>query len=768
MSDKWPELPEGRRAYLGVGLVFLLLWFAARAYAIYPLVALGSDQPRLSGADSYFHLRHAESVLEHYPRIQRFDRMATFPHEVQGINQGLYDVVVATLSKLSFQTLSPAAILVWFAPLLSGLAALLLAHWLARTESLQCALVFLLLILCFPGALSHVTALGDGDHHGWEVFLQVVLLLSLDWCFKEKRPIVAALVPGLLLGLFFLSWAGSPLHLFFVGLSLYALAFFPHPEQSLKRLTGKAAILGTTILGIPLLFQKLAPSYIPWDVPLQVFVVAGATLAIGFPALLWMAQKIPANRRPLAALLGLLLGLLMIRLFPSLWGTFVDFISPRSTTISEHAAVSLKSLFRWFGVLPVALLVGPLLLWYQRRLQTYLFPLVYGLGLVLFWFYTRDFNYYAPYYIAMFAACCLARLPWRSWTPVFLLSIAALSVLPLPQQAKPWLTPDKARELMIHTNGLDEASRFLVEVKQQSEADYGLLAPWDLGNLLSYTSQTGVAYSQTHSGELARIFYSTESDRLDKVMQDRNLRFCLIPSRNVEDKLGAEFLLTGHQPKELMRKGPTVEWKGVKVTLPTFNERFYSLNIIRLFDRLARDMGHFRLVFESRQRMVRCVKLSDNMKAFSFQALQVNEEEAQALGPMFKVKNEVLPTSRGLLVNPRLSPDVRVFEYVPGALLTGRTQKPGQQVTAHLSLSSPYSKSSRPVNWQVKSENDNSFQLRLPYPTDRSLYDIEGSIVVNGPYRVECEGKVYHVSVTEEEIQSEAELPLNEFPLTKD
>ena len=59
------------------------------------------NNPRLSGADSYYHLRHAEAVMQNYPFIERYDKMSYFPTTERGLNQGFYDVLVATLSKLT-------------------------------------------------------------------------------------------------------------------------------------------------------------------------------------------------------------------------------------------------------------------------------------------------------------------------------------------------------------------------------------------------------------------------------------------------------------------------------------------------------------------------------------------------------------------------------------------------------------------------------------------------------------------------------------------
>ena len=75
MKNSWPEIGEDKQTKGLVFLIFLVLWMASRCYNIYPLLNSGEMGPRLSGADSYFHLRHARYVLENYPHVQRLDNM---------------------------------------------------------------------------------------------------------------------------------------------------------------------------------------------------------------------------------------------------------------------------------------------------------------------------------------------------------------------------------------------------------------------------------------------------------------------------------------------------------------------------------------------------------------------------------------------------------------------------------------------------------------------------------------------------------------------
>jgi asparagine N-glycosylation enzyme membrane subunit Stt3 len=769
MSRKWPEIPSNRRVFLAVGILFAILWLAERAFGVYPLLLTNPERPRLSGADSYYHLRHAEAVLNDYPVLLRMDDMSSFPWRERGLNQGFYDILVATISKVSFGLISPRQILTWLAAGLTGFTALLLAYWLARKESPWCAMIFLLMMLAYPGPLTQVANVGNGDHHGWEIFLQTFLMLSLTWTLRSKVPVKYIIAPAFILNLFFLSWAGAPLHLFFTGICFFVWAFVDHPPETRARLIWKGVVMGLLLAGFPTFIDMVINPLMIWDEARKAFVVGGIALAAGYPLLVWAAQKLPGKVRPFIAPIALVSSLALLKLSPDLWNAFLHFISPRSAGIAEHARVTPTSLFQWYGLTPLALLVGPILIARDKKLREYCLPIVYGVGLAFFWIYTRDFNYYAPYAIAATTAYCLYRLPWRTWTPAMIVLIASTSVLPLPNQVRPWITRELANELVINNEATDQAAHFLAQIKDKTKKRrYGLLAPWDLGNILAYTSKTGVLASQTHSPYLASLFYNESMKELYGQMKYHKLRFFLIPTRNMEEKLGTDYVLTGEQPSVLMEKGPDVDWEGQTIHLPKYNKKFRRLAIVRLFDGMAKDMGRFRMVYESPQRVVRTIKLSENLKSFAFVSIDVTQEEAEALKPILRSKNKVHPTSRGLLINPRVSPDIRIFERVRGAVLTGQTDIPHGPVGAYLSISSPYAEGPYIITWRLLADNFGYFDFRLPYPTDRPLYEIEGSIRVNGEYRVECNGKVYKVSLTEKQIQSGAKIPLDSFPVIKD
>lgn len=766
MNDKWPAIDDKRSNLLIGALIFFCLWMYFRSYNVYPALFLENGNIRLTGVDSYYHLRHAEAVHANFPHVLRNDPMAAYPGIERGLNQGFYDVFVAGLSKLSFGLLSCKAILMGISPILTGLAFGLLGGWLWRAVSPWCGVLFWLCVTAYPGFLIQMAALGNGDHHSFEVFLMTLLVLALHVALKQKSSYLLTIVAALLLQVFFFSWAGAPLHLFFVGICFFVVALLQNPTDDLTKLRNKGVLFGLITSLIPALAGYLSPDYVIWFLAKDIFVAAGLALALGYPVLLSVAPKLSPKRRWLlafAVFLGVPLGAQFI---PAAASALSVFFSPRSEAIAEHAAVNPSSLFQWFGLNSLALISTPLLLLRAGKFRECAVPVVYGLGLTAFWMHTLDFGYYAPSIVAAFTAYTFSRIPWSKAAAA---GIALLLALPFlspgnpSKPAKPWMLRSHLAESMIHSNGLDQAGTWLRMFKESEgkDLDYGILAPWDWGSVLNQVSKTPVAFSETHSSRLGELMFHTgpEGDYDTLGRAEKPLKFIVIPTRNLEGKLGTELTVSGRHPQEILKPGLSVEWKNQKFNLVTPNHAFYELFIARLFDLVGQNMGHYRLVFESPQQTIRAIKLHDSLARFEFTSIDVTEEEAKALTGILGVQNKVQETSRGLLVNPFLSPDVRVFETVPGALLTGTT-KPAARVSALLSISAPHNKIPKFITWQTRADDKGRFELRVPYPTGRPVHSVPGSIVVNGPYRLEIDGKSQEVEVTEEAVQNGAEIEL--------
>ena len=772
MKNSWPEIGEDKQTKGLVFLIFLVLWMASRCYNIYPLLNSGEMGPRLSGADSYFHLRHARYVLENYPHVQRLDNMSAYPYLEKGLNQGFFDFAVATISKLSFGLLTPFTILLWNSPLLTGIGSILIGAWLWRQGGPWLCSIFMMLLLAYPGPLSQVAIYGNGDHHAFEVLLAALLALSLSTSFSPAKGPKHSVLAACILFIFYLSWPGAALHLFFVGICFFLVGLQQRASSAESGLLiQKSSAFALTLIVLLGLTHFVAPNYVIWWKAELVFLSGAVALLVGLPPLVLIADRLPTVGRLVLGLVTVGLAAFAVSLSPTASSAAMEFFGARDDKIAEQAKISLQMLLEWYGINLLCLLIAPLLLAKQGLLKRYLVPVTYGAGLCFFWLWTRDFYYYAPIPVAALTAYCFCQLPWRKFTPPLLAFLVLLPLIPLNIPQQPWHLYRRAEASVLHTPGIDHVSRWLRTFKADHGQDefYGMLAPWDMGSTLAALSNTPVSNSQTHSARLAKLFYNTDVEAVYQELQvygenaDRpsNFKFVLIPSVNMEQKFGTELRVAGLAPSLVYKKSPPISYMNARLEAYEKNDNYYKTFLGALFDRNATGTGHFRLVYATPDLVVRSVHFLDDLRRFDFQSIPVTKEELESLEPLLRYKNQVIETSRGRLLNPSVSPEVKLFQIVPGALLHGKAE-PHQVVIAHLGIKSPYEEETIPVSWKAYADSDGVFSLRVPYSTGGPLYDIPGTIVTGPKYQIKAGDKQWEAEVTEEQVQSEAQVEVTE------
>lgn len=746
---------KARRAL--VVLLYVLGTLACLSVPTYEYIFPEDKTPRLIGPDAYFHLRQVKAVLEDYPRVVRHDMRTNFPNGESGLNQGFFDVTAASVTKFSGGLISPELTLAWVSPLCWLAVGLIGYWWILRRANELCASLFLLFMLLYPGPLKAIAAMGHGDHHAAEILLALLVALGLDWLLQPKTSEKMAPIAMLPLFYFYLSWAGTPLHLLIVGAVFYVRAWMPQGDNDDPKLAQKGAFYGLSLLLAVLATKFLVPWAVIWSTSEQIFLLASAALGLGYAPLVWLAKR-TTKFRALTAV-GVLGGaLLFLYLTPTGHSAINEMFSPRTRQIAEHTPVSGALLLSWFGLLWLLALGGPLVMLWKRAFWPNMVPILYGGSLVFFWVQTYDFNYYTPPMLAFSAAYALGSLPWSAASVAVL--VVMLIVPFFPGSEHPWLSRKTAREIILHTDGLEAASQWLKQVqgprRPDAEREYGLLAPWDLGNILAETSETPVAYSQTASGELARRVYSDEPDKIyeELVGGSKPLRYILLPARNLGEKFLGEMGAANLTINDMYRAGAQVEAKGKKIKLLEPSTRNRKALISRLYWDEGQELGHYRMVFESSEQVLQVTRLLDGGR-IEFYAWPVTPKSLLDLQPLLTDPAKVQETSRGTVVGARQAPEVRIFETVPGALLEGSAPA-NSTVKARLNLYAPTSKRSWTVAWQTRADSSGKFSLRVPYSTGAPLNDNPQTIQVRGEYELKLGDRKINLGVSESDVQKSA------------
>ncbi len=756
---------SGPSRSLAIGLLFLALWLLARSFTSYHLVFPEEGGVVLSGPDSYHHLRHTKAILDNYPWIARYDEMSRFPQIERGLNQGFFDLALATVVKATGGLLTAEFLLAWNSALLSGAAILLVAYWLREAGLQRCALGFLLIILAYPGALRYMAALGEGDHHASEVLLAVLCAVSLHFALQPQAKIWLAALAAVPMFVFAGTWAGAPLHLFLVGLIFYAAAWLPTEPTESRSTVIQGCVYGATLATLLGGTWVSYPDAAIWETAWAAMLGCSIVLVLGYPLLGFGARMVPTRFKWPVALLLLALFFSVLWMHPAGRYGLEQLFYTRPMDVAEHPRVTLKLFWHWYGFIWLGLPLS-LILWfrYGSKSQTFA-PVMYGTGLVLLWIKTYDFIYYPPMVIALAFSYLLWRLETLSQKgSLALLTLACLIPL-LPQSGvvRPWLQPTEATRTIFATQGIKEASDWLKRIRDEEVGPdggypYGMLAPWDLGNMLAALSDTPVAFSQERSERLAGMNLSQSPEEVYTRLNrgDKPVRFVLVPMRSMAETLFTEIGKAGLSLELMLKQVAEVAWDEQTYRIYDLSPLGKKAFTPSLFFRDGVGTSRFRLVYESPRRALRSTTLKTKPKSVGLVSFSVSPEELQRVHLLLDHPWEAKSTSRGVLVGSSLHPEVKIFEGVPGALIVGQT-RPLREISVELDLEIPTTGKTRTLSWKLRADRQGHFEVRLPYATDRAPFENPDTVRTSGHYRMSFGGSPPQevvVVVTEEQVQN--------------
>lgn len=211
---------------------------------------------------------------------------------------------------------------------------------------------------------------------------------------------------------------------------------------------------------------------------------------------------------------------------------------------------------------------------------------------------------------------------------------------------------------------------------QPSETpEYGVLSWWDYGNWIVYLSERPAVSNNFQTGiEDSAHFFITDSEQEAKaVIEKLKVKYVITDTLMAGGKFGAIVELAGKDIQDYYEI-KTVNGKTGIQTSVTPKNKYFNTQVYKLQELDGANLGNLRLVHES----------------------AVNE------------------TNKGSYKNNT----VKVFEYVPGARLSG-TANPNQTVTATLELSSNTGRKFAYQNKAVADEKG-SFEITVPYSTENT------------------------------------------------
>ena len=137
--------------------VCLVVAAYVRVHNAHSLVFVSDDRVELLGVDSYFHLRHAERLVDTMPHVERRDMGTHFPRGMVDNATGLFGLSIAAAAKLTspddeMTTVHVARVAAW-APVIFGVLSYVLVFivgWLVRGPIAAATATLLYLALGYP------------------------------------------------------------------------------------------------------------------------------------------------------------------------------------------------------------------------------------------------------------------------------------------------------------------------------------------------------------------------------------------------------------------------------------------------------------------------------------------------------------------------------------------------------------------------------------------------------------------------------------------
>ncbi len=223
-------------------VIILFIIFGAasflRVYFPFEHVFVG-DWVKFEETDCYYHMRLVENLLHHFPYQITFDPYTIFPTGQNVVFAPFFDLLlgfVIWIAGLGSPTKHTMEIVAAYFPAIMGALTTIVVYFIGKEIfNRNVGLLSAALIAILPGQFLFRSLLGYTDHHVAEVFFSTMTMLFLimalktakenditfSYIWRENCNNIRKLLPytfltGLFLGIYIISWIGSPLLIFII------------------------------------------------------------------------------------------------------------------------------------------------------------------------------------------------------------------------------------------------------------------------------------------------------------------------------------------------------------------------------------------------------------------------------------------------------------------------------------------------------------------------------------------------------------------------
>lgn len=757
---------------------------------------------RLFDTDSYYHLRHAQSIADHYPSIQRWDVGTHFPRGQRSNTAGLFDFAIATVAWIlglgapSFALLERIA--AWM-PLALGVSVLAVAFVVLRRRlGPLTALGAVALVDLYPSSdFLARSQLGFADHHAAEAVLLLLSAWGLCAGLEETAdgaaagkhrwdPWQRALLRSLPMLVLVHTWAGAPIYFAILfgcaWLTLCVLLLMKQGIAPAGRALGRhALLLGACVALLSALWPTLV--LVP---RIQGWLMGGLSATfVAFWAAAWATSALERRQVPRwgqAGFLGLFAaGTALLLLAVPAVRQLLDLATHKVASIQEHHHVTVGFLWDRLGPTPWLAALGLGLLWQvppAARARACLLTIL-ALATLGLWRISGDYGYVVGPLCAIGAAVALGRLlsairtrfRYPAVASGLVLALTTLGPFASGMSGRPWRTKQQTQSLVVLDDALVKALTWMrehtpepplpVDARVPAWTDdfrfppgsYGVVSTWEVGNFVAALGRrTAVTSQGVHPDVIRGLLLKDEDESLRHWQRDcepgERVRYVLLDARTLAERFVAQARLVGVRP------GTSYPTRARDQ--PEFGAPYTQSMAARLFLDGGQGLQHYRLVYDSFLDSALYYRRDLGTGNYGRNHSLLDGDQPLPITVLLRDRHPVR-SEGNLLYAPVVLPAARLFEIVPGATIRGQAP-PGSSITARLPLRSGARAARFEYTQSVRAGPDGSFSLTIPYPTEPTRFS---DVVPLGPYRIDLAGgPASALHVTEDQIQSATELRL--------
>jgi len=712
---------------LGIVLIGLLLkLIAGRA-------SLTDNGILFPGYDELYHMRRILYTVNNFPHTLWFDSYLNYPHGLNITWPPLFDLISAALSlALGQHTQGGIEMASAFVPVIIGIMAIVVVYLLVKELfDSKVALLAGFMTALAPYYLLY-TMFAATDHHCLEVLLQLCSLLFITMAIiRRDRMYMFAALAGISMAALAYTWQGADVYL---GIFL----IFAAVKMTIDLKDGVSSQETAAILliayGVALILVLpfwstvwLSPSFLG----LAAMIIA---LAIMYALSRFLAnRKLPWQAFPLCLvvlivvfaflvqLLGGLFGLgpLIHYGFDYLWGGKMIGKIGEAEPLIYDAETFYAVVFSGLGLNLLFSLAGiAASIMYIRsaegdKKQGQLLLLVWAILALLLTFGQSRFLYLSTITMGVLISILFFQglqlverfMNDRKQESPKVLAVILFLILVLPtladaisfaQSTPPAVAGDWDQSLVWLKDNSNATSFY---DRPENVPEYSVMSWWDYGNWILYLAKRPVVANNFQAGweDAARFYLSESEERATAVLNARGSKYILTDYNLIYGKLPA--LITWAR-EDLSSYIKYEDYGSQVAALPT--QRLFNTTIARLYFFDGAGTGHFRLIYES--------------------ATFMGDRPPKSM--------------------------VKIFEYVPGALIRIKTDS-DQRVYALLNMTSNQKRTFTYVNEAVP--KDDVLEIRVPYSTERryETHALNPYLIFSGS---EAGVKTQNLNVSEQDV----------------